>query len=59
MVASISNWQELQEAVNDAKNQTEDTTLFLMKGNYTNTGTIKWINPDITLTIDGNGQTID
>lgn len=59
IVSSISNWQELQEAVLDATSQTENTTLFLMEGNYTNTGTINWNNPDITLTIEGNGHTID
>ncbi|MBO7719049.1 MAG: hypothetical protein J6S29_02740, partial [Methanosphaera sp.] len=59
IVTSVSNWQELQEAVRDAESQTEDTTIYLMKGNYTNTGTIEWINPNITLTIEGNGQTID
>ena len=58
-LSSITNWQELQEAVLDAKNQTEDTTLYLMKGNYTNTGTIDWYNPNIVLSIDGVGQTID
>ncbi len=59
IVSSISNWQELQEAVLDATSQTENTTLFLMEGNYTNTGTINWNNPNITLTIEGNGHTID
>jgi len=31
----------------------------LGEGNYKNTGTINWTNPNMTLTIDGCGQTID
>ena len=58
-VKAITNWHKLLNAVDAVKNKTEDTTLCLYEGNYINTDTIKWINPDITLTIDGNGQTID
>ena len=58
-VKPISNWEELSEAVNNLKNRTKDTTFKLQNGTYINTGTINWINPNITLTIDGNGQTID
>ena len=55
----ITNWQQLREAVKDAEDKTEDVTLYLGEGNYTNTGTITWSNPDIELTIDGWNQTID
>ena len=58
-VKPISNWQELREVVQYAEKQTKNMTLKLSNGNFTNMGTIKWINPDMTLTIDGNGQIID
>ncbi len=54
--AAVTNWEELQSALKAAGNK--DVTLILGKGNYTNTGTITWSNKK-TLTIDGNGQTID
>ena len=57
--ATVTDWASLQYAVSDASSQTEDTTITLGEGTYTNTGTIKWSNTKIVLTIDGNGQTID
>ncbi|AWX31626.1 hypothetical protein [Methanosphaera sp. BMS] len=57
-VHNITNWQDLCNAVNVAKNQIKDITLTLQNGLYINTGTIEWINPNMTLTIDGNGQWI-
>ena len=50
-----SSWDELTRKVSDA---TEDTTITLTEGTYTNTGTITW-NKEYILTIDGNGQTIN
>ena len=58
-VNPITNWEELNAAVHYAENQTKDVTLKLGKGYYTNTGTINWTNPKITLSIDGNGQLLD
>ncbi len=58
-IKPITNWQELREAVRYAEYQSEDTTLYMGQGTYTNTDTIIWSNPDIVLTIEGNGQTID
>ncbi len=58
-VKPITNWEELSEAVRYAENQTGNVTLKLDKGDYTNTGTINWINPNITLIIDGNGQLLN
>ena len=50
-----SSWDELTRKVSDA---TEDTTITLTEGTYTNTGTIT-LNKEYILTIDGNGQTIN
>ena len=58
-VKPITNWEELTEAVRYAENQTKEVTLKLGKGYYTNTGTINWTNPNITLNINGNGQLLD
>ena len=58
-VRPLTNWQQLIDAVDYAKNQKKDITIGLQEGTYINTGTINWTNTNIVLTIDGNGQTID
>lgn len=58
-VRSLTNWQQLINAVDYAKTQTKDISIGLQEGSYINTGTINWTNRDVVLTIDCNGQTID
>ena len=58
-VKPITNWQQLADAVDYAKNQTKDISIALGEGTFINTGTINWTNRNIVLTIDGKGQTID
>ena len=55
---SITNWQQLIDKVEEAKNNESIKTITLDTGTYINTGTITW-NITRELTIDGNGQTID
>ena len=59
LVMPITNWQELSKAIKSVEKNTKNVTLTLQNGTYKNTGTINWKTPNITLTIDGNGQTID
>ncbi|AWX31779.1 Ig-like domain-containing protein [Methanosphaera sp. BMS] len=54
--ATVSTWSDLSNTIQTA---TEDTTITLQDGTYTNTATIQLTNTNIVLTIDGNGQTID
>lgn len=57
--SEITNWSELAKAVDDAKNKTGKITITLGNGIYTNNKTIVFNNPNATITINGNGQTID
>ena len=52
---AVSSWETLESEINSA---TEDTTITLNKGTYTVTSRIDFNKP-ITITIDGNGSTID
>ena len=55
---TITNWKELQSAINSA-DKTKNITLTLGNGTYKTNGTIRLKNTNTILTIDGNGQTID
>lgn len=57
--SEITNWSELAKAVDDAKNKTGQITIMLGNGIYQTNGTIIFNNPNATITINGNGQTID
>ncbi|MBR3214457.1 MAG: hypothetical protein IKF79_08125, partial [Methanosphaera sp.] len=52
---TVSSWEDLESEINSA---TQNTTITLNRGTYTVTGRIDFNKP-ITITIDGNGQTID
>ncbi|AWX32049.1 S-layer family protein [Methanosphaera sp. BMS] len=52
---TVDSWTTLNSTITDA---TEDTTITLTGETYTANGTITF-NQAITITIDGNGQTID
>ncbi len=61
-IIEVHNYTELQTAVNNASNtgnSRTNTTIRLLGGSYNNTGTISWWTNNNTLTIDGNGQTIN
>ena len=52
-----TSWNDLQSIIGDIS---ENTTIKLEEGSsFTTTQTIRWYNQDYTLTIDGNGQTIN
>ena len=52
---TVSSWEDLESEINSA---TQDTNITLDEGTYTVTGRIDFNKP-ITITIDGNGQSID
>ena len=52
---TVSSWEALESEINSA---TENTTITLTEGTYTVTDRIDF-NKAITITIDGNGQTIN
>ena len=57
--ASITNWKQLSEKVDNSRKTTGNVTITLGKGTYTNKGMIICQSTNNVLTIDGNGQTIN
>ena len=59
---TVNNYQELYNKIEEIKTSSDNTTINLNPGNYTITTQITWGSTDQqakTMTINGNGQTID
>ncbi|RAP53732.1 MAG: hypothetical protein BZ138_00055 [Methanosphaera sp. rholeuAM270] len=57
---NVNSWKMFADKVDNVRNSTEDVTITLDEGTFTNTGTIYWESENpIVLTIDGNGQIVE